>query len=301
MLQRCFYELDGLFSTLKSKYVTFFDGLYSDWLTWFLQDVDFSSSCSEVNGFWEHVSPGLVSLEFHQSFMSEASLLSILLPCSSLKSLHFHDCRDTFITGKLFSNPLVLNHLRKALPQLAELCFADNCAYLSDALVDRFISLISVSPLCSLVMAGTSISFHPGVHKRFYPESAKTDECQGSKSSELVLTFDCLLGHITHHSASIRQLDFSRTLINDKACLALSQVFFLSIITRWFVTNFVKGDRSQAQQPFLTELWSEQYGYIGVVFFPAHPSRIGCQRVCQVDGFGIKFHLLWSAKFEEVG
>ena len=70
-------------------------------------------------------------------------MLNLLLPCHSLESLHFHDCRDTFITGKLFSNRLVLNHLKIATPNLKELCLANNTSYLSDALLDRFMAMVS--------------------------------------------------------------------------------------------------------------------------------------------------------------
>lgn len=164
-----------------------------------------------------------MSLEIHQSFLSEASLLNMLLACSALESLHFHDCRDTFITGKLFSNPLVLSHVRQAVPKLREICLADNCSYLSDALIDRFMTLVSGSPLRSLILAGTSVSFHPGIIKKYYPE-ANVDENGLSKSSELVLTFDCILGHIGKHAGTVKNLDFSRTPLNDKACLALSQL-----------------------------------------------------------------------------
>jgi len=154
--------------------------------------------------------------------MSEANVLNLLLPCHSLESIHFHDCRDTFITGQLFSNSLVLNHIKLATPNLKEICLANNGSYLSDALLDRF--MVLVSNVKYLSFAGTAVSFHPGIHKKFYPDSVK--EKGSIKSSELVLTFDSILEHILHHSASIKFLDFSRTLINDKACTLLSQVRF---------------------------------------------------------------------------
>jgi len=100
----------------------------------------------------------------------------------------------------------------------------DNGSYLSDALLGRFMTLVS-NNVKYLSFAGTAVSFHPGIHKKFYPDSIKEE---GSiKSSELVLTFDSILGHIINHSTTIKFLDFSRTLINDKACTLLSQVRFL--------------------------------------------------------------------------
>lgn len=165
------------------------------------------------------MSQNLCSLEIAKSYLTEAILLNLLIPCNSLESLHFHDCKDTFIIGQLFSNPLVLNQIRQALPNLKELCFADNGSYLSDALIDRIMSL--VSNLKYLSFAGTAVSFHPGIHTRFYP---LTPNKEPGKSSELVLTFGCILNHISNHSNSIRYLDFSKTLINDKACEALSKV-----------------------------------------------------------------------------
>lgn len=181
--------------------------------------MNFSSSTQGLFEFWENISSHLLSLEIHKSYVTEANLLNLLIPCSSLESLHFHDCRDTFITGKLFKNDLVLSHIKQALPNLRELCFSDNGSYLSDAFVDRFMSL--VHNLKYLSFSGTSVSFHPGISKKFYPDSKIEG---GSKSSELVLTFDCIFGHIVKNSATVKYLDFSRTPIDDKACLSLSKV-----------------------------------------------------------------------------
>ena len=176
--------------------------------------------------FWDLVGPNILSLQIQNSFITETNLLKMLLSCHSLESLHLHNCRDILITGKLFSNDLVLNHIRKVTPFFKELCFADNCSYLSDALVARFISL---SPqLNYLSLAGTSVSFHGGIYKRFYPGDQ-------NKFSELVLTFDNILRHITCHSSTIQHLDLSRTTINDKSCITISQVIteipFFKMIT----------------------------------------------------------------------
>ena len=85
-------------------------------------------------------------------------------------------------------------------------------------------------------MSATAVSFHPGIHKKFYPEVVVN---QGvTKSSELVLTFDCILENIETYSASVKNLDFSRTLINDKACQNLSKVGYLSVLT--FLIQTVK-------------------------------------------------------------
>lgn len=178
--------------------------------------MNFSSSTPRLFEFWNNISPWLLSLEIHKSFVTEANLLNLLFPCHSLESLHFHDCRDTFITGKLFSNNLVLPRIKQAVPNLKELCFSDNGSYFSDAFVDRFMSL--VLNLKYLSFCGTAVSFHPGIHKKFYPGN------EGNKSSELVLTFDCILGHVSKHSTTVKYLDFSRTPIDDKACVSLSKV-----------------------------------------------------------------------------
>lgn len=159
-------------------------------------------------------------MEIHKSYLSEANLLNLLLPCCSLESLHFHDCRDIFITGKLFSNRLVLSHIKNAVPHLKELCFSENGSYLSDSFVGRFMSI--VVHLKYLSFSGTSVSFHPGIYKKYYPVTRGKEE--ENKTSELVLTFDYILEHITNHSASIKHLDFSRTHIDDKSCEMLSKV-----------------------------------------------------------------------------
>ena len=182
------------------------------------QEVTLTHHDVEFFRFWDHIGPNLVSLQLKHSFVTETNLLKMLLVCQSLESLHLHDCRDMLITGKLFSNDLVLNHVRKVMPFLNELCLADNCSYLSDALVARFVSL--TPQLKSLSFPGTSVSFHGGIYKRFYPDEAN----QQKIFSELVLTFDNILSHITSHLITIQYIDFSRTTINDKACLAISQV-----------------------------------------------------------------------------
>jgi len=180
-----------------------------------LKDVIFTHHDNNFFKFWDLVGPNILSLQIQNSFITETNLLKMLLSCHSLESLHLHNCRDILITGKLFSNDLVLNHIRKVTPFFKELCFADNCSYLSDALVARFISL---SPqLNYLSLAGTSVSFHGGIYKRFYPGDQ-------NKFSELVLTFDNILRHITCHSSTIQHLDLSRTTINDKSCITISQI-----------------------------------------------------------------------------
>ncbi|EFX84856.1 hypothetical protein DAPPUDRAFT_99207 [Daphnia pulex] len=184
-----------------------------------IKDVNFSSSTPGIFAFWEQISHSLLSLEIHRSYVTESNLLNILLCCHSLESLHFHDCRDTFITGKLFSNALVLSHVKKAMPKLKSLGFSENNSYLSDALLDRFMTL--VANLEYLSFSGTTVSFHPGINKKFYSENRTK---VGSTSSELVLTFDCIMQHIANHSATVKYLDFSQTQIDDKACGSLSKI-----------------------------------------------------------------------------
>nr|CAH0107307.1 unnamed protein product [Daphnia galeata] len=189
-----------------------------------IKDVNFSSSTPGVFVFWNQISHNLLSLEIHRSYVTETNLLNILLCCHSLESLHFHDCRDTFITGKLFNNELVLSHIKKAMPKLKALGFSENSSYLSDALLDRFMSL--VVNLAYLSFSGTTVSFHPGINKKFYSEN-RTKE--GSTSSELVLTFDCILQHIADHSVTVKYLDFSQTQIDDKSCVSLSKIVDLKL------------------------------------------------------------------------
>jgi len=186
-----------------------------------LQDVNLSSSITGFLVFWKQISHNLLSLEIHRSYVTETNLLNILLCCHSLESLHFHDCRDTFITGKLFSNDLVLSHIKQAMPKLKALGFPENSSYLSDALLDRFMSFIA--NLKYLSFSGTTVSFHPGINKKFYSENQKKE---GSTSSELVLTFDCIVQHIANHSTTVKYLDFSQTQIDDKACVSLSKVLY---------------------------------------------------------------------------
>ena len=178
------------------------------------QEVIFTFNSPTIFEFWDHITQRLVTLQIHHSFITETNLSKMLLSCSVLESLHLLECRDILITGNLFSNELMSNLNRKTMPNLKELYLENNSSYFSDALVDRLMSLVSC--LEALSFAGTSVSFHPGINRRFYPKNQ-------DKSSELVLTFEIIFSHITQHFATVQCLDFSRTTINDKAGVTLSQ------------------------------------------------------------------------------
>ncbi|XP_057377162.1 F-box/LRR-repeat protein 7-like [Daphnia carinata] len=217
-----------------------------------IQEINFSASTPGLFEFWSQISRNLLSLEIHGSYITEANLLNLLLQCQSLESLHFHNCRDTFITGKLFSNDLVLSHIKLAMPNLKKLAFSENSSYFSDALLDRFMAL--VVSLKYLSFSATTISFHPGINKKFYSKNNGKGE---NKSSELVLTFDCMLQHIVEHSKTVEHLDFSQTLIDDKACISLSKVAGLklhSLILRSCEVSSTGISGLCATQSTLTEL-----------------------------------------------
>lgn len=217
-----------------------------------IKEINFSASIPGLFEFWSQISQNLLSLEIHGSYITEANLLNLLLQCQSLESLHFHNCRDTFITGKLFSNDLVLSHIKLAMPNLKKLAFSENSSYFSDALLDRFMAL--VVNLTYLSFSGTTISFHPGINKKFYSKNNGKEE---TKSSELVLTFDCMLQHIAKHSKTVEHLDFSQTLIDDKACIALSKVAGLKLYSLILRSCEVSGPGISglcATQSTLTEL-----------------------------------------------
>lgn len=213
----------------------------------------------------------------------------MLLSCHSLESLHFHNCRDILITGKLFSNDLVLNHVRKATPFFKELGFSDNCSYLSDALVARFVSL---SPhLKYLSLAGTSVSFHGGIYKRFYPGDQ-------NKFSELVLTFDNILRHINSHSSTIQHLDLSRTTINDKACKSISQVISGIQKRKNYQATILclKDYRSEVEVFAITGLlWNKSCGYWSPVSNTNYTDWAGSEYLFQSDWCGLKSHCFRTA------
>lgn len=169
--------------------------------------------------FWQNVGKHLVSLCITKSFIQEMDLLSILQLCPGLKVLEILDCHDMLLTGFHGGMPLEIsgNTSSERRTDVEELSLAENRSYLTDSVVRNFLSLSS--RLKRLNLAGSEISFHPGILTRFYPRNS-----DASTHSQFVLTFDRILKHIIHHSATLKCLDLSWTKLNDKSCLALCQV-----------------------------------------------------------------------------
>ncbi len=182
-----------------------------------LQNVSFSDD--SVLNLFHHLGPSIVLLEFNNCYLTDKSLLQIISSCMKLKTLIFNDCRDTFLNGKILNNRLIVNQTRARVPNLSHLTLTNNSSYISDALVDDLIYLFP--HLKSLNLANNSISYHPGIRARYYPMTANE-----KKPSELVLTYQTVLEHISSHSVTFRGLDLSRTSFNDKDATSLSRVCF---------------------------------------------------------------------------
>lgn len=88
--------------------------------------------------------------------------------------------------------------------------------YLSDAILLRLTSL--TQSLESLDMSGCHIAYHSAIQRRFYPEE------QALNPSESILTFKFILHVINAHRATLRELNFSNTLIGVAALTSLCAI-----------------------------------------------------------------------------
>lgn len=99
-----------------------------------------------------------------------------------------------------------------ALKNVERLALINN-RYLSDALFQRFVSLMP--KLHSINVSGCHISFHKGLYRKFYPDRQK-------EASESVLTFHYISQFIQCEAAQLKSMDFSGTLIDGAALQALA-------------------------------------------------------------------------------
>lgn len=114
------------------------------------------------------------------------------------------------MSGRLFETDQVA--ISAALKEVEQLALINN-RYLSDALFQRFVSLMP--KLHSINVSGCHISFHKGLYRKFYPDRQKD-------ASESVLTFHYISQFIACVAAQLKSMNFSGTLIDGAALQALA-------------------------------------------------------------------------------
>ncbi|XP_017148746.1 SCF E3 ubiquitin ligase complex F-box protein pof2 [Drosophila miranda] len=130
-----------------------------------------------------------------------------------LHSLSLKRCLPLFMSGSFlesYTNSCSnLNELANNLAGLRELALCDN-QYLTDAILMR---LTSFMPRLKVInMSGCQIAFHNALQRRFYPNANASDSLLPSES---VLTFNFILTILNLQRRTLRELDFSHTLIGQ--------------------------------------------------------------------------------------
>lgn len=156
--------------------------------------------------------------------INEQTFVEILSHCTNLEALELDNCRELFMIGSVLSHQEDVEALKITLKKLKHLSVANN-RYLSDALFNR---LTSVAPnLENISLAGCFISFHSGIYKKFYPNKLTANNLDFA--SESVLTLWNVLKHLELKAANIKQINFSKTLIDGKALTEIAQISKLQL------------------------------------------------------------------------
>lgn len=179
------------------------------------------SDFGKCHHFWERFSDQVLDLEIIESDIKGNQLVGILQPLIALQKLKIVNCRDLFMYNKVFTTDEDRQALKQPLEGVLELCLADN-RYLSDASFERIISLMP--NLRSLDLSGCQISFHKGLYKKFYPNSSFQ-----KGASESILTFQFVHNFISTYPHKVKNLNFSRTLIDGDTLEKLAVVEGLQV------------------------------------------------------------------------
>ncbi|XP_066599438.1 uncharacterized protein [Prorops nasuta] len=178
----------------------------------------------EVRGdtvLWQRFGSHMKSLMLMSCDLSEKTLVEILKCCKSLETLCISQCRECLMSGRLLDDGKDVIELSKKLQNVWELTLADN-RYLSDVLFNRFVAICP--KLISLNLTGCQVSFHSGLHKKFYPKNN-----DGSYASESIFTFINILHYISHCSDRLKHLDFGYTMMDGTALSSLSRTAGLKL------------------------------------------------------------------------
>ncbi|XP_037031814.1 F-box/LRR-repeat protein fbxl-1 [Bradysia coprophila] len=176
-----------------------------------LNCVDFGTT----DEFWDRCADiSIKEISFINCDLREKYLNSILKKVKNLEALEIENCRELFMSGRLFDKDRDKKTICHACRNVTSLALTYN-RYLSDALFHRFATIMP--KLNSLDLSGCHISFHRGLYKKFYPDSQKD-------ASESVLTFHYIFQFIQCEAQLIKSLNFSYTLIDGAALTSLSEI-----------------------------------------------------------------------------
>lgn len=176
-----------------------------------LNSVDFGTA----DEFWDRCADmSIKEISFVNCDLREKYLNSILKKVRNLEALEIENCRELFMSGRLFDKDRDKKAICHACRNITSLSLTHN-RYLSDALFHRFVTIMP--KLRSLNLSGCHISFHRGLYKKFYPDSQKD-------ASESVLTFHYIFQFIQCDGGMLKSLNFSNTLIDGAALTSLSEI-----------------------------------------------------------------------------
>lgn len=159
--------------------------------------------------FWQLYHDQIEELEIIDPEIKQRQFVEAVKHLTALKRLRLISCRDLFMSNKILYPGESQEILREALKDLTHLGIVDN-RYLSDAFFSRLTTLMP--SLESLDLTACQISFHKGLYKKFYPNSNFQ-----KGASESILTFHFVNDFISSNADSIKELNFSRTLIDGDA------------------------------------------------------------------------------------
>lgn len=177
--------------------------------------MDFGST----DEFWERCADSIEQISFMNCDLREKYLNAVLKKVKNLTALEIENCRELFMSGRLFDKDRDKKAICHACRNVTSLSLTHN-RYLSDALFHRFVTIMP--KLNSLNLTGCHISFHRGLYKKFYPDRQKD-------ASESVLTFHYIFQFIECEAKSMKSLNFSNTLIDGAALTSLAEVSDLNL------------------------------------------------------------------------
>lgn len=176
----------------------------------YLNQVDFG----QTDEFWERFGDQFTEIVFNTCDLREKTFNGILKRLTHLQTLKIKNCRELFMSGRLFKSPYDKDAICLACKDVRCISLCNN-RYLSDALFSRIVA--TMRNIQSLDLSGCHISFHNGLYRKFYPDYQHD-------ASESVLTFYYILQFIEFQAMHLKCLNFSGTLIDGSALAKLAQI-----------------------------------------------------------------------------
>lgn len=169
--------------------------------------------------FWQRFGKQFTEIVFNTCDLREKTFNALLKQLINLESLEINNCRELFMSGRLFKNPYDLEAICMACANVKNISLCNN-RYLSDALFSRFVD--TMKNIKTLNLSGCHISFHNALYRKFYP-------AHQHDASESVLTFYHILQFIERQAMNLKCLNFSETLIDGNALAKLAQITNLKL------------------------------------------------------------------------